>query len=397
MSGQVVGSPPRAAIVHRDPRLRSAALMLPLLMGACDPGSRPAGDARDAALPALSAVADPAIQPAEEANTPTRRQEVAWRGMAIQLREGPAALDIYRPAIREVAALGANTLLLSVAGYMEHARAQAIYIEARRCPSRPDLLTLIREARAQGLRTILMPIVLLKHPRGSEWRGVIDPPDWDEWWKDYRDFIKYFADIAREAEAEAFIVGSELVSTEKHTAEWETTIWTARAHFPGLLGYSANWDHYRPIQFWHLLDFIGMTSYYKLADEKNPSVADIVARWQPFKKEIMDWRQQVGKPLLLTEVGWCSQEGAAIYPWNYYQNMKATPAGHEEQRRLYEAFLQVWDGTPWLLGVIWWEWTSSPGGPDDFNYTPRNKPAEQVLRRWFADGKPALQPTDRSP
>jgi hypothetical protein len=140
-----------------------------------------------------------------------------------------------------------------------------------------------------------------------------------------------------------------------------------------------------------------MTSYYTLADEKNASVDEIVERWRPIHQEIMDWRGTVGKPLLLTEVGWCSQEGAATAPWNYYQNQKATPAGLEEQRRLYEAFLRVWDGSPGLLGVCWWEWTSSPGGSGDFNYTPKNKPAEQVLRRWFAEGRPTSQATEASP
>ncbi len=337
-------------------------------------------------------------QPAQAADEQTSKEPVEWRGMAIQLRQGPGALENYRPLVGEVAELGADTLLLSVAGYMEHARSQAIYIDARQTPSREDVMALIREARKNDLRTVLMPIVLLKHPRGSEWRGVIDPPSWDQWWKDYRDFIKYFADIAREAQAEAFIVGSELVSSEKHTSEWETTVYTARAHFrEGKLGYSANWDHYKPVEFWHMLDFIGMTSYYTLADKKNPSIDEIAARWRPIHKEIMDWRQEVGKPLLLTEVGWCSQEGAAMSPWNYYQNMQATPAGLEEQRRLYEAFLQVWDGSPGLLGVIWWEWTDAPGGPGDFDYTPRNKPAEQVLRRWYAEGRPASRPADASP
>jgi len=140
-----------------------------------------------------------------------------------------------------------------------------------------------------------------------------------------------------------------------------------------------------------------MTTYYRLAERKNPSVSEIVAHWQPFYEELTQWLRQIGKPLVFTEVGWCSQEGAAMYPWNYYQNMRATPAGHEEQRRLYEAFLKVWDGVPGLRGVIWWEWTTDPGGPDDFNYTPRNKPAEQVLRRWFAEGWPSSRPAAERP
>jgi hypothetical protein len=331
-------------------------------------------------LLSAAAASASAAPPAPEAT------RVPWRGVSMQLTQGPDALTVYRPLIKEIAEMGANTILLGVAAHMEHARAQAIFIEARATPARDDLVTLIKEARELRLKVILMPIVLLKHPRGSEWRGVIDPPDWDKWWQDYRDFIKYFADAAREGEADAFIVGSELVSTEKYEEEWRTTIYTARAHYPkGLLGYSANWDHYKPIKFWGMLDFIGMTSYYTLADRKNPTIEEIAARWAPVKKEIMEWRAGIDKPLMLTEVGWCSQEGAATAPWNYYQNMKATPDGHEEQRRLYEAFLKVWDNTPGLMGVCWWEWTTAPGGTGDFNYTPRNKPAEQVLRRWLAE------------
>ena len=344
-------------------------------------------------LPTACQTSEPPAQAAEQR---TDKEPVQWRGMSMQLREGPRALEVYLPLVKEVAELGANTLLLGVVGYMENAESQSIHIEARQTPSPQDLIAIIRAAHEHKLRTIVMPIVLLKHPRGSEWRGVIDPPQWEEWWQDYRDFIKYFADIARDAGSEAFIIGSELVSTEKYVKEWQTTIWTARAHFPGLLGYSANWDHYKPVAFWNMLDFIGMTSYYKLADAPDPTIDEIVARWRPIHQEIMDWRREIGKPLVLTEVGWCSQAGAAVYPWNYYQNMQASPEGHEEQRRLYEAFLQVWDGSPGLLGVCWWEWTAAPGGPGDFNYTPRNKPAEQILRRWFAEGKGAAQRSEQA-
>lgn len=307
-----------------------------------------------------------------------------YHGMAIQLTQGPGALDVYLPLIREIADLGADTLLLCPAAQMEHAKAQAIFIDARRTPSQSDLVEMIAEARRVGMRTILMPIVLLRHPRGSEWRGVIEPPEWKDWWRDYKEFARYFAQVAQDGAAEGFIVGSELVSTEKSTSDWLEVIEQARAIYPsGKLGYSANWDHYKPVKFWDKLDFIGMTTYYTLADQRNPSIDQIVERWRPVRDKILEWAREVKKPLIFTEVGWCSQEGAATAPWNYYQNMSANPEGHEEQRRLYEAFLKAWDTTPELKGVFWWEWTTSPGGPDDFNYTPRNKPAEQVLRRWF--------------
>jgi len=315
---------------------------------------------------------------------------VPYRGMAIQVASGYKPAETFGPLLEEIADLGANTVLLSVAGFMEHARSQAIYVDARKVPAPNDFQRLIAQAHQLGLKVIVMPIVLLKNPQGSEWRGVIEPPDWDDWWRQYNEFILYFADIAREGKADALIVGSELVSTEKYTAKWRKLVAAVRPRFwGGELGYSANWDHYRPVQFWDDLDFIGMTSYYKLADRENPTVEEIVQRWQPIRKDILAWQRRIGKPLLLTEVGWCSQEGAAMAPWNYYQNQNGTPAALEEQRRLYEAFIRVWDDTPELMGVIWWEWRDSNGGPGDYGYTPKNKPAEQVLRRWLAAGKEA--------
>lgn len=315
---------------------------------------------------------------------------MGYRGVAIQMQSGFGPKETYLPLIREVAALGANTVLLTTAGFMEHAQAQVIFIDARKSPSPEEFKELIRETKKLGLKVIVMPIVLLSRPRGSEWRGVIDPPDWDEWWTQYRDFAVHFADIARDGGADAYIVGSELVSTEKFTAQWVKTIEKVRRHYPhGALGYSANWDHYEPVQFWDQLDFVGMTSYYTLADKDNPTVDEIVEKWRPIYEKIAAWQKQIGRPIVLTEVGWCSQEGAARNPWNYYANMKGTAAGHEEQKRLYEAFLRVWGAAPILSGVIWWEWTGSAGGPDDHGYTPKNKPAEQVLRAWFAEAKAA--------
>jgi hypothetical protein len=313
---------------------------------------------------------------------------IEYRGLAIPTQSGYKPLETFTPLLQEIAAMGANTVLFSTPGFMEHAESQNIFIEARKTPAPEQFVELIRRARQLDLRVIVMPIVLLTHPRGSEWRGVIKPPDWDEWWRQYRELVAYVANIARDGGAEVMVVGSELVSTEKYTDQWVRTIAKVREHFPqGKLGYSANWDHYKPVKFWDQLDFVGMTTYHKLAEGKQPTVEEIVAHWRPIHREVMAWQRRIGKPLLFTEVGWCSQEGAAMAPWNYYQNTQATAAGHEEQRRLYEAFLQVWGDTPGLAGVIWWEWTGDPGGPGDYNYTPKNKPAQQVLERWFAGSR----------
>lgn len=51
-------------------------------------------------------------------------------------------------------------------------------------------------------------------------------------------------------------------------------------------------------------------------------------------------------------------------------------------------------GRPMVGGIIFWEWTIGPGGPGDEGYTPKGKPAEQILRDYFKrHGCPTTQPT----
>jgi hypothetical protein len=325
--------------------------------------------------------------PAEHRPTTTyaRLPDTApMHGLAWQITHVYEVVEKARRLIPEIAELGADTVMISAAWYQKDAGSPAVYRDDERMPTEAQWRQIFQIAHDQNLRVILMPIVLLSEPRGTEWRGQIKPPNWDDWFAGYETYIVQMARIAAANGVDMMTVGSELVSTEKYTDHWRHLIRAVRRVYPGRLSYSANWDHYRNIEYWNDLDYIGMTTYHKLSDEDCPTLEALIEAWKPIKERILEWQATIGKPILFTEVGWCSQEGASVEAWNYYRKQEATKAGHEEQRRLYEAFIATWDNVPQVGGVIWWEWTESPGGPEDYNYTPRNKPAEQVLRRWFA-------------
>jgi hypothetical protein len=313
----------------------------------------------------------------------------ALYGMALQVDVATGLIDRYTDALREIAELGSQSVLVSFNLYQEHAGSEHVGPHPEYTPQPDELRALLQMARALRLRVILMPKVLLSAPRGKEWRGKIKPPSWDAWFDQYRRQMVDIAEIAEETGVDVFLVGSELVTTEKFTDKWKKIIADVRGVFSGRIGYSANWDHYKNIEYWDDLDLIGLTTYYKLADEPGPSVETLVESWKPIKKKILSWQQSRNRPILFTEVGWCSQEGAAIEAWNYYRSSKCTPAALEEQKNCYEAFIESWGGEPAVGGVIWWEWTIYPGGQNDYNYTPRGKPAEQVLRSWFASKQSA--------
>lgn len=373
-----------------------------------------------------------------------------FRGLWLQVHNNDVNFP-FEDYVREIANTGADTVCLSVAAYQENCSSSVIFIEQRKIPSPDRLVKLIQLAKSLNKRVILMPIVLLEKGRAKEWRGMINPEDWASWWQYYTDYILLYANIAESNGVDLFMVGSELVSTEDQTDKWQGVIQRVRDQnrryldsqfrqhlrekFPTykaadfkekfsidnidsfdysqtpsdqitpaltaiyepfwadrhlLLSYSSNWDHYKVVKFWDSLDAVGMTSYYNLNPDKqnDPTLESLLAAWQPIKKDIFEWQQTIGKPVIFTEVGWCSQQGSSIEPWNYYHS---TTVNLAEQQRCMDSFLKTFSGEPWVGGILVWKWRDSPemvGGEADFGYTPVNKPVMKTIQNYFAMPNP---------
>jgi exo-beta-1,3-glucanase (GH17 family) len=193
--------------------------------------------------------------------------------------------------------------------------------------------------------------------------------------------ILEYAALAAQEKVEFFSVGSELCSTEKMEGRWGRVIRAVRRVYPGKITYSANWDHLDPISFGRHLDFLGMNAYYEVG-KGGSDVQEMTRRWQEIQKGIRSWKVANGdKPLVITEIGYPSRAGAGIDPWNYLGEGKADA---EEQRKCFQAFVEAWKGETMLAGVyiyLWW----GEGGPEDRDYTPRGKPAQEVIRTWYSE------------
>jgi hypothetical protein len=294
-------------------------------------------------------------------------------------------MDKYKQGVDEIAALGADTVQFVIDTRQENGHSGRIYLDMRMTPTPDQLMDLIKHAKDKGLHVTLMPIVLLDAPEGDEWRGRISPPSWVGWFESYRDMMNQFAWISEASHVDLLVVGSELVSAEEHLDEWTRVIKEVRKVFHGRLTYSSNWDHYRSIGFWDQLDLIGMNSYWKLGNDRNVKIAEIDRRWRDIQSDLLPFVKKTGKPLVFLEVGWCDIGNAASAPWDYTQDQE--PLDLDLQKRLYEGFFNVWYGNPYLGGFSIWEWPPGEGGPEDRGYTPKGKPAEAVLKEWFAKPK----------
>ena len=322
-----------------------------------------------------------------------------FRGMTLQLHTNSPAVP-FEQYVKEIASSGANTIIFTVAAYQENPSASSVFIEYRRVPPADRIARLIRLSRSLGLRVVMMPMVLLERPIRGEWRGKIRPMRPDDWWKDYENYVLYYARISHKTGAEMFMVGSELVSMEGETDRWKGLIAKVRKAYPnGLLGYSANWDHYKDIRFWDALDVIGMTAYYDLVGTNKPTLERLVTSWKPIRKKILDWKATIDPNnthrIVFTEVGWPSQVGCAREPWNYF----ASPiVDLKTQDLCFQAFFKTWQDDPAVGGILIWEWRNGPGqhgGPLDRSYVPINKPAMETIRAFYRSPGALTRPASR--
>lgn len=285
--------------------------------------------------------------------------------------------DIARARIDEIAALGATDVAIVVAWGQRDVHSVRV---ARGAVTVADdvLAAALDHAAARGLRVTLFPILVLERTAPGQWRGTLAPRDVDAWWTSYEAFIVAHARLAAAHGTAALVIGSELGSTEGWRDRWYHLISRVEKLYDGALLYSANWDHFEHVSFAARLDALGVTGYFELTRDRDASVDALAAAWAKPRAALLAAAKRRGLPLWLTEVGYPSVDGGATAPWDYTRD---APVDVEEQRRAFAALARAWGGQP-LEGLFVWEW-SGAGGPRDRGYTPRDKPAECVLRAWF--------------
>lgn len=304
----------------------------------------------------------------------------AHRGIALGMYDVNADAD-YGPDVDALAATGASHVSVIVVYFQDSVRSTGIGPRQGYSPSISNIHRTLRQAKARGLTVTLFPIVHITNRGPGDWRGKISPPDWNVWFASYKVFLGEMAQIAQDERADVLVVGSEYVSSETMRDPWLEVIGHARAIFKGKLLYSANWDHFDPVSFWDAVDLAGVTAYHRLtASNFDAEVPEMVTAWEPVKRRLRNFRQRLGKPLIVTEIGYPALDGANVYPWD--ETRSDAKLDLEEQRRCYEAFARAFYKEPALSGIYFWIWFG-PGGPTDRGFSPKGKPAEGVIRAFF--------------
>jgi hypothetical protein len=248
-----------------------------------------------------------------------------------------------------------------------------------------------RLARKLGIKTLLKPHIWL-HNQSGKWLGDIDMANetqWQEWFRNYHNFILHYARLAESEKIEALCIGTELHNPAvSHEQEWRNLIKAIRQVYSGRLTYAANWYlEYEQIQFWDALDFIGVQAYFPLSKKNNPSLKELKGSWQNHLKGIRKIAGKYGKPIVFTEAGYKSTADAAIEPWAWPKRGETgkQPESAETQALCYQAMFETVWHQPWFGGLFIWKWYPQVrnNGHDHHDFTPQHKPAEKILANWY--------------
>lgn len=311
--------------------------------------------------------------------------------------------ETFKESVRKMREANVEMLTLTMPIYQSNIYSTEIY-PGWNTPTDESLIAGVQFARSLGFR-VTLKVHMVSHD--GQWRAHINPSNRAGWFRSYGHWVERYARIAEANGVEMFVIGSELIdmatvhTNSTNTQHWKDLIARVRGVYSGKLTYSANWggswwaDEKNRIEFWSDLDYIGIAAYFVLNSE--PNAEALKGQWDYWRTtDIQPLRDRWGKPVIFTEIGYRSMNGARFQPFNSWDHWGVN---EWEQAQLYEALFSYWNNHPWFMGVHLWDWMSDPnaGGPHNDGYTPQGKSAEGVMRAWFGSAAPAPGPEPENP
>lgn len=235
-------------------------------------------------------------------------------------------------------------------------------------------------------------IKIMVKPQLWVWRGeytggiaMKTEADWLLLETSYRHFILEYARVAELVNADIYCIGTELENFVAARPEfWNRLITEVKNVYSGQLTYAANWDEYKRTPFWDALDYIGIDAYFPVSDSKTPTIEECLQGWLPYKKEIKELSETVGKPVLFTEFGYRSVDFSGKEPW--VSDRSKTSLNFEAQTATTQALFDAFWHEDWFAGGFIWKWFHNhkeSGGMVDTQFTPQNKPVENVIQLYY--------------
>ena len=117
---------------------------------------------------------------------------------------------------------------------------------------------------------------------------------------------------------------------------------------------------------------------------------DLRIAWKPIRQELKQTSEKWKKPIFFIECGVCSAKGVSRTPWQH--SSPELVYDGQEQADFYQAVFETFWDEPWFMGFTWWAWPPALYSCQDVekqvNFEIYCKPAEDVVKKWYAKERP---------
>lgn len=284
--------------------------------------------------------------------------------------------DDFSESLDRLTLDGVNTLFL-IPYYFSSNGASSEIVATSQTITDSYLKAAITLAQERGFRVYLKPHIDLLNGKP---RYTIVPANLTVWGLSYQSFIDHYLAIATACAIDGFVLGTELDGVAD-TDVFMSIAKRIRNSFSGELLYAASYDHFITAKVNSVVDAVGVDAYFNLDSNDPPSRATIMESTNYWLTILSEQAAKAGKPVIITEVGFCSRTGVTSNPgrWDGAAAVDLTL-----QEDCYEALLSQAANFKNIRGIAWWQWElGRVGGSANTDYTPRGKPAELVLQRYW--------------
>ena len=326
--------------------------------------------------------------------SPTAAEDIGTvRGITLSTHRGGRELgdpEVLRPSYEAIRTTGANWVAVH-----PYARIRKDGTVSFRLPDGkpPSYWTEpIRVAHEKGLRVCIKPH--LAHWRsGFSWRGEIrfeTEEEWDRFWEGYTAWILAMAEACKDADL--FVVGTELDKTTHHAGQWRKLIREVRKRTHATLTFASNWDSFEAVPFWDALDLVGIQSYFPISRDADPSEQALQKGWRELAERLAEYSENVGRKVVLTELGYNRSKKAASEPWTYAVDAEMEPL----QMRCMTVALKAIEQESAIVGSFLWKRFPEPR-PVGRNFQLATEGMRRAIRQVWIANKASGSATDELP
>lgn len=304
---------------------------------------------------------------------------------------------------------GANIILLTSSWSFTNSPMQLAIFDPGKDPYLSDLAKIIKLTNEAGIQAALYPQPGLEPSPSTYWsQAELTYLWWQNWFKDYEEFIINFTDFAEVNNLPLLVIGGQNTTPAfpngrlyngspsntpfDVTDRWNTLFDQIRSRYHGQIGfaipYSSNLDN--TPDFIQKADFIYMEMESAVSASNNPSKDEIEGQMEKIlDEEIYKLYAVFQKPIIIG-INYYSVDGSASNCVNYGNScndiMRNSPEIFSpdmlEQADTYQGILSAAVTRPWISGLI--SKGYNPGvAVQDLSSSTRGKPAMQVLSYFY--------------